>query len=186
MNRNNHGGVIGYGSLINPEETKRTLGTPATDIVPIKCGGYRRVFNNEGTWREMKGNERAVLNAIPDKDSWLNGVLIPFGSQMDWERYQNREEGYDLHEVDATTLETYQESGEALINSIPTIKIPVGYRISEDIRPIPAYLTECLEGARYWSDRYDVPFFEDFVETTKLADGTTLSSYLGNEMNRHR
>lgn len=178
MNRNDHGGVIGYGSLINPEEIKRTLETPMEDIVPVKCSGYRRVFNNEATWREMKGDKRAVLNVTPDKDSWLNGVLIPFENEIDWERYRSREEGYDLYEIDATTLVPYQESDEAKINSIPKIKIPVGNRISEDIQPIPAYLTECLEGAQYWSERYDISFFEDFVETTELAGGTTLSAYL--------
>jgi len=185
MSGKTHGGVIGYGSLINPEEIHRTLETSVTDIAPVKCSGYRRVFNNEATWREMEGNKRAVLNAVPDEDSWLNGVLIPFGSQRDWERYQGREEGYDLHEVDPTRIEPYQEANGTIIDSIPTIKIPVGSRVSEDIRPVPGYLTECLDGARYWNDRYAIPFFEDFVETTELADGTPLSTYV-DEANQHR
>lgn len=173
-----HGGVVGYGSLLNPEAVDRALAASPSDVVPIRCDGYRRVFNNEAAWRDGAGAERAVLNATPDPDAWLNGVLIPFGRRADWERYRSRERGYTLHEVDHAALTPYRESDQAVIDSTATIRIPVGDRTAEGIQPIPSYLTECLDGARHWNERYDVPFVEEFVTTTELADATPLSAAL--------
>jgi len=79
MNKHKQGGVIGYGSLINPDEFKRTLDTSPADVAPSKCNGYRRMFNNEATWREMEDSKRAVLNVTPDTHSWINGILLPLG-----------------------------------------------------------------------------------------------------------
>jgi hypothetical protein len=178
MTHRTHGGVVGYGSLLHPDEIDRTLEASPAEVVPIKCDGYRRVFDNEAAWREGEGAERAVLNATPDPDAWLNGVLIRFGSRADWERYRRRERGYDLREVDPAALTPYRESDQSVIDATSAVRIPVGDRTAEGIRPIPSYLAECLEGARHWNERYDLPFVEAFVSTTELADGAALSTYL--------
>ena len=81
----------------------------------------------------MEGTKRAVLNIIPDKDAWVNGVVIPFESQEDWKQYRSREEGYHLDEVDPATIETYDKSDVSSVDQFSMIKIPVGHRISKDI-----------------------------------------------------
>lgn len=174
----NHGGVVGYGSLLHPEAIDRTFETPPAEAVPIECDGYRRVFGNEAAWRDGDGAERAVLTATPDPGARLNGVLIPLETPDDWRRYRSRERGYRLEAVDPAALAPYREADRAVIDATARVVIPVGERTAEGIRPIPSYLTECLDGARYWSERCDIPFCDAFVETTELADGTPLSAYL--------
>lgn len=97
------------------------------------------MFNNEATWRDGAGAERrdgagaerAVLNATPDPDAWLNGVLLPFGRRADWERYRSRERRDTLHEVDHAALTPYRESDQSVIDSTATIRIPVGDRTTD-------------------------------------------------------
>lgn len=171
-------GVIGYGSLINPDEIQATVETPLTQVVPIRIDGYKRIFNNEATWREMEGNKRAVLNVEQESSEWCNGVLIPFQNQKDYEKYRQREEGYRLLEINRSQLIPYRKSDSDAVSAISHIEIPIGFRTSDKIYPIPSYVDLCMRGAGYWDENYEMPFIEDFVQTTELADGTPFVNYI--------
>ena len=79
--------VFGYGSLVSPESSARTLGASAGPPAPATLHGWRRGFNQARRNREVeKTFARADTGEVPewilglgvasDPEGWVNGALI--------------------------------------------------------------------------------------------------------------
>lgn len=162
-------GVIGYGSLLNPDEVDRMFGCAVEELVPVCVDGYRRSFAQKSLVREGGDGERAILRVDPSSDDWFNAVVIPLEG-IEYENYLGREAGYTVESVDPEKITTYQDGvlnvdrdfKSELYDSFVTA---VGDRPLENPDPIPTYLTVCVEGALYWGDR----FLRDFFVTTYIS-----------------
>lgn len=176
--------VIGYGSLLHPDEVADEFGDLDPRTAPFVLEGYRRVFNNRSKWRDPEGTRSAVLNVEPDPDRWCNVVLIVVRGGDRPGNYEDREGGYHFERVPADRLRPYRPADRRLLDDVDRIEVPVGDRVEPDIEPIPEYVDTCLDGARYWDGeveaRGDGPsgFLADFIRTTELADGTPFAGYL--------
>ena len=160
--------VVVYGSLISKKEHS------ALDVIeealPVRVEGFKRVFNQEATWRKGSGRNRAVLNVMRSKENWFNGILLTGFEMRDLEALDERERGYERIEIEKGLIEFYDHPAEPR----GRIWTYTGKRIRSDIMPIPSYLDLCIEGAREWGDR----FYRDFLDTTFLSDGRTLREFL--------
>ena len=171
-------GVIGYGSLLSPDELVPFLETDASRVTPVRVEGFRRVFNQESVWRakatEGDENEIAVLNAVRDKTSSMNGVLVPDLSTGEYDALRARESGYRMVEVEHEAIEPYGSDSEGDLPEDDVILVPTGKRVNDELLPIPEYIDICLEGARYWGDG----FRDEFLRTTDVRQDETLAEYL--------
>jgi hypothetical protein len=171
-------GVIGYGSLLSPDELVPFLETDASRVTPVRVEGFRRVFNQESVWRakatEGDENEIAVLNAVRDETSSMNGVLVPDLSTGEYEALRARESGYRMVEVEHEAIDTHEADSEDDLPEDDVVLVPTGNRVNDELLPIPEYIDICLEGARYWGDE----FHDDFLHTTEVRSGETLGEYL--------
>jgi len=179
-------GVIGYGSLLSPDELVPFLQTDASRVKPVRVEGFRRVFNQESVWRvrasEGDDDERAVLNAVRDDGSSMNAVLVPDLSGEEYEALRVRESGYRMVEVESDCIEPYADGDDELPAEAEDdiVLVPTGRdeRVDDGLLPIPEYVDICLEGARHWGDEYH----DDFLRTTEVRGGRTLGDYLGSEV----
>lgn len=162
-------GILAYGSLIHPEEfsQKNILRS-----VPVKISGFKRVFNQQPTWRKGEGSRIAVLNVETSPVHSINAVCLCFETEHFKDLY-SRENGYTLEAVGSERIECYPghelpiEIDCYLFTGNPEMK-------RADTLPNSEYLKICLEGASVWGEE----FYSAFVATTFLADGTALSDYL--------
>jgi hypothetical protein len=175
-------GVIGYGSLLSPDELVPFLQTDASRLVPVRVEGFRRVFNQESVWRaqatEGGEDEIAVLNAVRDDAASMNAVLVPDLSAEEYRALRVRESGYRMVEVEKDEIEPYRTDEGSKNDSLPeddVVVIPTGNRVNDEILPIPEYVEICLEGASHWGE----DFREEFLRTTEVRGGETLSEYIG-------
>ena len=171
-------GVIGYGSLLSPDELVPFLETDASRVTPVRVEGFRRVFNQKSVWRakatEGDENEIAVLNAVRDGTSSMNGVLVPDLSTGEYDALRARESGYRMVEVEHEAIEPYGSDSEGDLPEDDVILVPTGKRVNDELLPIPEYIDICLEGARYWGDG----FRDEFLRTTDVRQDETLAEYL--------
>lgn len=175
-------GVIGYGSLLSPDELVPFLQTDASRVVPVRVEGFRRVFNEESVWRVQasKGDddERAVLNAVRDDDFSMNAVLVPDVSAKEYEALRVRESGYRMVEVESDDIEPYADEDIPESTEDGVVLVPTGReeRVNDDLLPIPEYIDICLEGARHWGEQ----FRDEFLRTTYVRgdERGTLADYL--------
>ena len=171
-------GVIGYGSLLSPDELVPFLETDASRVTPVRVEGFRRVFNQESVWRakatEGDENEIAVLNAVRDDTSSMNGVLVPDLSTGEYDALRARESGYRMVEVENEAIEPYGADSEDDLPEDDVVLVPTGNRVKDELLPIPEYIDICLEGARYWGDG----FRDEFLRKTEVRRGETLAEYL--------
>lgn len=159
-------GVLGYGSLLHPGEVRAIFGVEEEELVPVRVEGYRRSFRQKSLHREGREGERAILTVHPDPDHWYNAVLAPLDEE-DMEYYRQREAGYTVTEVPLGDVEAYEDEEIATENHVGTgsydeLVTAVGDRPLDDPRPIPNYVSLCVEGARHWGDG----FLRDFLVTT--------------------
>lgn len=178
--------VIGYGSLLHPDEVADEFGGLDPRTAPFRLDGYRRVFNNRSKWRDPEGTQSAVLNVEPDADYWCNVVVIVIRGGDRPENYEDREGGYHFERVPADSLRPYVKHHRRALDGVERIEVPVGDRVDPDIEPIPDYVDTCLEGARHWDEWLEAEadpspdngFLSEFIRTTELADGTPFSEYV--------
>ena len=180
-------GIIVYGSVLNPADLRDLFHTLSGRTRPVTVSGFERVFNQEASWRETGGQHRAVLNVKQNPDRWFNGVLITDVTRDEFSQYRERERGYRLVEVEQDEVEPYDPESIAAetidttdaeeIRSQELLLTTVGEKQNEDILPIHDYVEICLNGADSWGER----FREDFLSTTRVTTGVTLSEYVDEE-----
>lgn len=166
--------LIVYGSLINKKELLDVVGyITEKEIIPLKVNGFKRVFNQETTWRNGSGKKRAVLNVVKSNNNWFNGMLVCNINESYFWSLDKREEGYKRIKVAPASIKF-----DYGISTKPEGRIWIytgkHQKMRDDILPIPSYLDICLEGSKEWSER----FYNDFLITTFLPKGQALIEFL--------
>ncbi|MFK5926534.1 MAG: hypothetical protein QM483_07885 [Desulfuromusa sp.] len=164
-------GIIAYGSLINPQETKGQREQP-THIVPVKLETFKRSFNQRPAWRKNTSKNSAVLNVQASEQNWLNAICYCY-AEFNFTTLDHRERGYTRTSIPADKINSYQgqelpELDEAFIYSGKK-----EYRDST-LLPNPNYLEICLMGAKKWGES----FYDDFLNTTHINNEILLREYL--------
>lgn len=166
-------GVIVIGSLLHEGDLGHLFENLPERTTRIRLDGYRRVFDAVADRRETIGDRRAVLNLHPD-DAWCNGVLVADLSPREYGIYARRETTYRFEIVDESAITPYRNDAVDLPDEVI---VACDAPSHTDVRPIPSYLKRCLVGARQWGEE----FYAEFLETTEVASGEPLDSYLGVE-----
>jgi hypothetical protein len=167
-------GVLGYGSILSPDDIDDLAPGGTEAAIPVRVSGFARRFNQEASWRDTDGRERAVLNVEPEAEAWFNAVLLPDLDRESYATFRERERGYRLVEVEADELEPYDPEDGDRTDAIDIVLVAVGERTATDIDPIPEYVDICLEGAAHWGAEFEA----EFLGTTETAAGVPLSEYL--------
>ncbi len=149
--------LIVYGSLLNPDELeKHNISMEVIEFVKVK--GYRRVFNQEPSWRKVDSNYRAVMNVEKEKGSWFNGLVIKGLTKEYIDDLDHRERGYDRIDVKEEDIVTYK--GENIDNCI--VYVGKKGKQNNNIFPNKEYFKICLDGAKvHFED-----FYRDYLDTT--------------------
>lgn len=167
-------GFLGYGSLLSPEEINGMLAGGVDRAHPVTVQGFRRLFNQEASWRKSEDAEQAVLNAVRHDQYELNAVLLSDLSQEEYRELRERESGYRMVEAPSNGLTPYDSADEDQIAAHDLILISTGTKVNSNIRPISEYIDICLDGARAWGEQ----FYREFIETTEIQAGEPLDDYL--------
>jgi hypothetical protein len=161
-------GILAYGSLIHPEEFSRK---EIVDVIPVKVRGFKRLFNQKPSWRKGEGNRIGVLNVEHSHEHTINAVCLCFESEHP-DELNSRESGYTQLQVISEHIECYP--GHALPEAIECYLFMGKEEMKRhDILPNCDYLQICMSGAKEWGEH----FYEEFVETTYLANGSKLAHY---------
>ncbi len=159
--------LIVYGSLINKKELEKE-NINLVDVEIIKVYGFKRVFNQEPSYRFKNSIDRAVLNVQKDKNSWFNAILIKNLSSNYFDTLDIREKGYNRNIVSSDYIETY--CGKKLGDSF--LYMGKEEKRNHEILPNLDYLDICLNGVK----TFDKEFLNDFLKSTykNSKDGLTL------------
>ena len=146
--------LIVYGSLINEDELQNQ-GLWGHNVEPVKVFGFKRVFNQEPSYRMINSNNRAVLSIQPDNTAWFNAILIKDIDEAFFQALDMRESGYERIK---TECKTYK--GEFYKDCF--VYMGKSEKHSETIAPNIEYMTLCADGAK----KHGKEFYEDFLKTT--------------------
>lgn len=149
--------LIVYGSLINKKELEKE-GISLVDVELVRVKAFRRIFNQEPSYRFVDSINRAVLNVIEDEDSYFNAILIKNLSKEYFEVLDKREKGYTRTLLDEKLVQTYD--GKNLKDCF--IYLGKKEKLNNEILPNENYLEICLEGVKTFGDE----FLQEFKETT--------------------
>lgn len=163
-------GIIVIGSLLHKGELGYLFDGLSSRTARIRLDGYQRMFDAVADRRETVGNRRAVLN-LHSGDAWCNGVLVTDLSPSEFGIYARRETTYRFELVDSEAVTCYENESVEFPDEIIVASDAPRHA---DVKPIPSYVKTCLLGARQWGET----FYEEFLETTAVASGESLQSYL--------
>ncbi|WP_072681826.1 hypothetical protein [Arcobacter sp. LA11] len=149
--------LIVYGSLINKKELLKE-GILLKDVEFVKVYGFRRVFNQEPSYRFVDSINRAVLNVEEEEEFWFNALVIKNLSDQYFETLDKREKGYDRFFLDEKSVRTYDDT---IILNCVLYKGKFQKKNSE-ILPNFDYLKICLDGIESFGKSY----LDDFLKTT--------------------
>ncbi|MBE9063836.1 gamma-glutamylcyclotransferase family protein [cf. Phormidesmis sp. LEGE 11477] len=171
--------IIVYGSLINLEQRQKQPNLSA-EACPVLVKGYKRVFNQEPSWRKGSGEHRAVLNVVRSEHDCLNSLLVKLHEKSDLGRLDERERGYDRIAIAPSQI-AYLSAAHPVYppaRSSPTHQQTYLYlgkpeKQNNNILPNENYLEICLDGAKQWGEI----FYEQFLQTTYVGE-QTLKTFL--------
>ncbi len=146
--------LVVYGSLMNENELQ-DQGLWGHNIEPIKVFGYKRVCNQEPSYRLVDSNARAVLSVQKKDDAWFNAILIKDLDEAFLQALDMREIGYERTQVDVKTY-----GGEFYKDCF--VYIGRSEKLNNDIAPNEDYLSICYEAAQSFGEE----FYQDFLQTT--------------------
>lgn len=173
--------TVAYGSLLDPATLGELFDGIDGRVQPVKLQGFKRVFNQEASWRDVDDDQRAVLNVVPAEDAWCNGIVVPNLTREECHAFRERERGYRLIEVDPDRLDPYAARAVDTdhvggvgprVDTQDLVLVPTGTRVTDDIAPIEPYVEECIAGASQWGET----FRADFEATTATNTGTSLAT----------
>lgn len=194
--------IIVYGSLLNPEQLHQQSHLFAR-AYPVFVKGYRRVFNQEPSWREGDDKHRAVLNVMKSDQDGFNGLLVRLQDGSDLHQLDERESGYnriaisqsqlapfapmsDMGKSDTSKSEPVIARGrfpdgvfsevilsEAILSDPIFIYVGKPEKQNDGLLPNKSYLELCLRGAKHWGEEFQ----EQFLQTTYVGD-LTLKAFL--------
>jgi hypothetical protein len=162
-------GILAYGSLINPEEYSTYEGV--IEAVPVTVAGFKRVFNQQPSWRKGKGSRIGVLNVEFSEEHAINAICLLF--ETDDDCLKEREHGYKKYSVNSSQVRCYSQF---VLPKVCDYWIFIGRKEkkAEDIFPNDEYLSLCVNGANKWGEM----FCKEFISTTYLANEIKLSQYI--------
>lgn len=165
--------IIGYGSLLSPQSTSKTINTNAKIFQPIVINRYKRSFN---VW--ARKSQYAALNVEFDEKHWLNGVLIYPINKFEIEELNKREGSYDLVRISKHLLFNKYRSN-AVIPDYPIFTYTgKKQHLKNDIKTKKSYFDLCLEAAL----SYGGDFMKDYIETTFSSFGKEISKCSDEEL----
>jgi hypothetical protein len=165
--------LIVYGSLLHKDELAKH-GISLESIELVKVQGFKRIFNQEPSWRSAESEYRAVLNVEKNPNHWFNAIVIKDLTQEYIDDLDIRERGYDRVSI---------KDGDVVSYDGKVIKECIVYcgkegKQNDKIYPNVDYYELCLNGA----NSHLVNFFADYVKTTYQNEGgkiVDLKSVLG-------
>ena len=159
--------LIVYGSLLNKDELLKE-GINLEDIELVKVFGFKRVFNQEPSYRLVNSINRAVLNIQEDKNSWFNAIVIKNLSNEYINTLDIREQGYFRLDLTNEQVKSYNNK---MISNCIVYKGKQG-KENKEILPNFDYLNICLKGV----ESLGKEFLQDFLKSTykNSKDGLTL------------
>jgi hypothetical protein len=135
---------IVYGSLLHVDELKKQNIDPVrVDLVKVK--GYKRVFNQEPSWRKVDGIKKAVMNIEADENSWFNALIIKNLDEEYIKDLDHRERGYDRITIIDGSVTLYSDN--SILKNCIVYKGKIDKQ-SNDILPNPDYFEICKSGAK--------------------------------------
>ena len=149
---------IVYGSLLHPKELERHCIT-MDRVSFVKVKNYKRIFNQEPSWRKSDSINRAVLNIQEDKTSWFNAIVIKNITEENLIELDKRERGYDRINLQNGLVRHYEDN--KIIKNCFVYIGKIGKQ-NDSILPNTEYFNLCLEGAKYHFDT----FYQDFLIST--------------------
>ena len=158
--------LIVYGSLLHPDELAKHAITPER-VTPVIVSGWRRVFDQEPSWRPSDSDHRAVMNILRDDDHWFNALLIRDLTPEHIRDLDERERGYDRVALPDGSVTAY--TGEVIPDCIVYAGKPE--KRNDRIYPNPDYFELCREGAQSHFEA----FYRDYLETTYAFDGESIA-----------
>ncbi len=163
--------IVVYGSLINQNQLQKM--TILAEACPVLVKGYKRVFNQEPSWRKGYGEHRAVLSAMLSAEDCFNGLLVGIQDDRDFHMLDERESGYDRTEIARSQLSCFIDTSCSLQSEPIYIYLGKPSKRNDDILPNKSYLDLCLRGAKHWGET----FYDQFLQTTHVGT-RTLKMYL--------
>lgn len=164
--------IIVYGSLLNPEQLHQKPHLFAR-AYPVFVKGYRRVFNQEPSWRKGDDKHRAVLNIMESDQDGFNGLLVKLQDGSDLHQLDERERGYNRMLISQSQLASFPPISSMSKSEPIFIYVGKPEKQNDDILPNKSYLELCLRGAKHWGKA----FKEQFLQTTYVGD-LTLKAFL--------
>lgn len=149
---------IVYGSLLHVDELKKQ-NIDSKNIEFVKVKGFKRIFNQIPSWRNIDGNHKAVLNIEVDADSWFNAIAIKNLNEEYVRDLDYRERGYDRVALKDGSVTLYSD-GSSLNNCI--IYKGKKNKQSNEIFPNIEYFKICKNGA----NSHFKKFYQDYLATT--------------------
>lgn len=160
--------VIGYGGFLSEESLFKTI--PPRKLKTVWIKGYKRVFNLRPPnaklkYHNAKGNNVAILNVIPEEDSYTNAILFEVDKD-ELDRLNIRQKSYYSKLIDVYDYDKKNPAGKALLYLGK--KIIHGERsVDDDFMPIDSYYKMVRDAAYSISKQ----FGEDFDSRTFLGNG---------------
>lgn len=173
--------IIVYGSLIHPKQLQQHPYLFA-EAYPVLVKGYKRIFNQEPSWRKGDGEHRAVLNLVRSDQACFNGLLVKLREGENLSSLNERERGYRLIAIAPSQLSCLTNVYHSVESELACSKLAnrqthlyLGKieKQNNAILPNKGYLNICLEGARHWGEA----FYQQFLQTTYVGE-LTLEAFL--------
>jgi len=150
--------LIVYGSLLHIEELKKQNIDPS-QVEFVKVKGFKRVFNQEPSWRKVDGIHKAVLNIEADKNAWFNAIAIKNLDEEYVKELDHRERGYDKTMLKDSSVTLYDN--DTVLKDCIVYKGKEGKQ-NDKILPNIDYFEICKNGAKSHFDE----FYQDYLATT--------------------
>jgi len=149
---------IVYGSLLHPMELKKH-NISMDDVEFVRVNGFKRLFNQEPTYRKADSIYRAVLNIQKDENSWFNAILIKNIAKNSLKELDAREAGYNRVNLKDGLVTCYKD-GKIVKNCF--VYIGKTGKQNDEILPNIEYFKLCLDGAKSHFEQ----FYKDYLKTT--------------------
>lgn len=149
---------IVYGSLLHVDELKKQ-NIDSKNIEFVKVKGFKRIFNQIPSWRNIAGKNKAVLNIEVDIECWFNAIAIKNSNEKYIQDLDYRERGYDRIRLKDGSVTLYSD-GSSLKNCI--VYKGKKNKQSNEILPNTEYFKICNDGAKSHFKK----FYQDYLATT--------------------
>ncbi len=159
--------LIVFGSLLHPDELYKH-GITNDMIKYVKVSGYKRVFDQEPSWRKSDSIYRAVMNIKQEKNSWFNAIAILNLSKEYFKSLDIRERGYDRTPIKDGKVTTYENQ---ILNDC-IVYVGKKGKQNNEIYPNKEYFKLCSDGAKSHFEQFEY----DYINTTYYYKEKKLTS----------